>query len=237
MNVIEEFIWRVAKLEDLESRLSILSVIHDFDEKFTSLSERLELFSDTCSSITDSRLLRQLMLTIRDIGNIMNEGSSRGDAVGFSVSSLNMLSNIRGVNGVSLLSYVADVALHQGIRPGALLRELPQLHEAVRLPSFAELIVEVQGALLQVSFSKHSLVNSPRIQEFVRKINQRVEEMSRLLQRARECYSFVKEYFLDGSLEQESATNELFESLNTYCIRMETCLREQHSSSRRYSMG
>lgn len=79
-----------------------------FTSQAHDIQRRLDGLARACKQVIDSVRLRAVLETILAIGNIMNEGTHKGGAQGFTLDSLPALAATKGVDGkTTLMDYLA----------------------------------------------------------------------------------------------------------------------------------
>ena len=91
-------------------KLKIWSLINKFEEKAPGLAESLEFLIPACNEIKSNKHFGLILSIILGLGNILNGGSIRGQADGFSLDLLNKLPGIKDSFGNSILTWVCSKA-------------------------------------------------------------------------------------------------------------------------------
>lgn len=106
----EQFVLIVYPLEGLRSKLETWSFILAFDEDAEILLRSMDCLSSALSELMNSSELRIIFGIILSIGNYLNGGTIRGQADGFEVDALRLLSSIKSLDrGFSLLDFIVSV--------------------------------------------------------------------------------------------------------------------------------
>jgi Formin Homology 2 Domain len=88
--------------------LSCWQFLQEFLETTAPLGKHFRCIIDSCQLTRSSSGLRKALGTVLAVGNYMNGGSARGQADGFALEALDLLSSTKDVtNSISLLEYVA----------------------------------------------------------------------------------------------------------------------------------
>ncbi|MQL95015.1 hypothetical protein Taro_027673 [Colocasia esculenta] len=124
----EQFFLELMKVPRVESKLRVFSFRITFAMQVNDLRTNLNTINDASNEVKGSKKLRQIMQTILTLGNVLNQGTARGSAVGFKLDSLLKLSDIRARNNkMTLMHYLckdswmaksADSAPSQPTRSG-----------------------------------------------------------------------------------------------------------------------
>ncbi|CAE7872511.1 forA, partial [Symbiodinium sp. KB8] len=80
--------------------------------QFSQLQDRLSLFEDAFTCVSDSVSLQRFLQYALAAGNFLNYGTNRSNVYGFKLSTLGKLSSLKSVdNKMSLLDYITRVAV------------------------------------------------------------------------------------------------------------------------------
>uniref|UniRef100_A0A7S2WBB6 FH2 domain-containing protein n=1 Tax=Rhizochromulina marina TaxID=1034831 RepID=A0A7S2WBB6_9STRA len=142
------------------AKLTVLITMKSFDTQCDDLVRRLQIMSRACSQITSSARLARLLSEVLAVGNVMNEGTQKGGAMGFTVDSLLKLTQTRSVcKSMTVLDYIVDTLLSKEEADVVDFREeLQDLESASRLP-MTELCSEAQSLCGGVQTAKRELKN------------------------------------------------------------------------------
>ena len=80
----------------LARRLKYTIALNSFREGCLSIEERVRSLLDSCSLILSNDKLARILQKMLAIGNIMNEGTHKGQASGFTLDSLMKMVNTKG---------------------------------------------------------------------------------------------------------------------------------------------
>lgn len=110
LDMAEQYVWKVSsKVQFVREKLHALTYMGKFNDSLAVQQYNLELLRAACDEILGSlkfsSLLRDVLLPI---GNKLNEGTRRGVAVGFKLSTLKTLCQTKANNEMNLLEYVLD---------------------------------------------------------------------------------------------------------------------------------
>ncbi|CAA7399776.1 unnamed protein product [Spirodela intermedia] len=106
----EQFFLELMKVPRVESKLRVFSFKITFSTQVNELRSNLNTINDAAIEVKGSKKLRQIMQTILTLGNVLNQGTARGSAVGFKLDSLLKLSDIRARNNrMTLMHYLSKL--------------------------------------------------------------------------------------------------------------------------------
>ena len=102
-------------LPELRSRLRCTIIASSFGSSCLKLNESISTLLDVCNLILSSDQLSRIMQKMLAVGNIMNQGTHRGQATGFTLDSLMKMVNTKGVDKkTSILDYVVKSTIEKG---------------------------------------------------------------------------------------------------------------------------
>ncbi|ONK73646.1 uncharacterized protein A4U43_C04F33780 [Asparagus officinalis] len=106
----EQFFLELMKVPRVESKLRVFSFRINFSSQVKDLRSNLNTINSASKEVKDSLKLRQIMQTILTLGNALNQGTTRGSAVGFKLDSLLKLSDTRAKNNkMTLMHYLCKL--------------------------------------------------------------------------------------------------------------------------------
>ncbi|KAI4327950.1 hypothetical protein L6164_020354 [Bauhinia variegata] len=106
----EQFFMELMKVPRVESKLRVFAFKITFSSQVNELRLNLNTINDASREVKESVKLRQIMQTILTLGNALNQGTTRGSAVGFKLDSLLKLSDTRARNNkMTLMHYLCKL--------------------------------------------------------------------------------------------------------------------------------
>nr|XP_043619708.1 formin-like protein 18 [Erigeron canadensis] len=106
----EQFFLELMKVPRTEAKLKAFSYKIQFTSQVSELTKSLNMVFLSVEQIRSSVKLRRVMQTILSLGNALNQGTSRGAAVGFRLDSLLKLNETRSRNTkMTLMHYLCKV--------------------------------------------------------------------------------------------------------------------------------
>lgn len=106
----EKYLIKINDIPNHQVKLKIWSLTNKFEEKLPGLTESLEHMVNACNEIKNNKYFKLILSIILGLGNILNGGSSRGQADGFSLDLLNKLPGIKDNLGNSILTWICAKA-------------------------------------------------------------------------------------------------------------------------------
>ncbi|XP_076911320.1 formin-like protein 17 [Bidens hawaiensis] len=106
----ELFFMELMKVPRSEAKLRVFSYKIQFNTQVSDLSKSLNYVFLSVEQVRSSVKLRRVMQTILSLGNALNQGTSRGSAVGFRLDSILKLNETRARNNkMTLMHYLCKV--------------------------------------------------------------------------------------------------------------------------------
>jgi len=141
----ELFFYKLKDIKRLKQKVKSMQTVDTFDGCTEDLMKKFSTLRDACNEVVGSKKLKKLLETILAIGNIMNEGSQKGGAVGFTFDSLLKLTQTKSVDGkTSILDYIVKTfATKNQLEDLDLPSDLPSIFNASRL-SIVECVNDVR---------------------------------------------------------------------------------------------
>mmetsp|Transcript_24624 Transcript_24624/g.36263 ORF Transcript_24624/g.36263 Transcript_24624/m.36263 type:complete len:2041 (+) Transcript_24624:160-6282(+) len=100
---------------ELPKRLACFITILTFEESAVAISSKMKKVIDACNEIISSDNLARVLQKMLTVGNLMNAGTFRGGASGFSLDSLLKMVHTKGVDKkTSVLDYVIKSLIDRG---------------------------------------------------------------------------------------------------------------------------
>ncbi|XP_061375781.1 formin-like protein 13, partial [Gastrolobium bilobum] len=106
----EQFLLELMKVPRVESKLRVFSFRIQFHSQVSDLKNSLNVVNAIAEEIRNSFKLKRIMQTILSLGNALNQGTTRGSAIGFRLDSLLKLTETRARNNkMTLMHYLCKV--------------------------------------------------------------------------------------------------------------------------------
>ncbi|KAH0463968.1 hypothetical protein IEQ34_006754 [Dendrobium chrysotoxum] len=104
------FFLELMKVPRVESKLRVFSFKIQFCQQVSDLQKSLNAIDSACEQIRNSVKLKEIMKKILYLGNMLNQGTARGSAIGFRLDSLLKLTDTRATNSkMTLMHYLCKV--------------------------------------------------------------------------------------------------------------------------------
>ena len=106
----EKYLVKINDIPNHQIKLRIWSLTNKFEEKLPGITESLEYVVGACNEIKTNKYFKLILSIILGLGNILNGGSSRGQADGFSLDLLKKLPGVKDSLGNSALTWICSKA-------------------------------------------------------------------------------------------------------------------------------
>ncbi|KAL9809655.1 Formin-like protein 20 [Arabidopsis thaliana] len=146
----EQYFLEVMKVPGVESKLRAFSFKIQFGTQIAELNKGLNAVNSACEEVRTSEKLKEIMANILCMGNILNQGTAEGSAVGFKLKSLLILSDTCAPNSkMTLMHYLCKVLASKASDLLDFHKDLESLESAskIQLKSLAEEIQAITKGL------------------------------------------------------------------------------------------
>ncbi|CAH2036171.1 unnamed protein product [Thlaspi arvense] len=137
----EQFFLELMKVPRVESKLRVFFFKIQFSTQITEFEKSLNVVNSACEEVRSSRKLKEIMKHILHLGNALNQGTAKGDAVGYKLESLLKLSDTCVPNSkMTLMHYLCKVLTYKASHLLDFHKDLESLESAskIHLKSLAE---------------------------------------------------------------------------------------------------
>lgn len=168
----EQFFLELMKVPRVESKLRVFLFKIQFNTQVTDFKKSLNTVNAACDEVRRSVKLKEIMKLILTLGNLLNQGTARGSAVGFKLDSLLKLTDTRATNNkMTLMHYLCK---HLARTSPVLLdfhEDLLSLEAAtkIQLKSLAEEMQAITKGLEKVKQELAASENDGPVSEIFRK--------------------------------------------------------------------
>ncbi|XP_042417838.1 formin-like protein 20 [Zingiber officinale] len=168
----EQFFLELMKVPRVESKLRVFSFKIQFGSQVSELRQSLNTIDSTCAEIRNSDKLKEIMKKILFLGNTLNQGTTRGSAIGFRLDSLLKLTDTRATNNkMTLMHYLCKVIASRSPSLLDFHEHLSSLEAAskIQLKSLAEEMQAIVKGLEKVELELNASENDGPVSEIFRK--------------------------------------------------------------------
>ncbi|KAK8982752.1 hypothetical protein V6N11_046664 [Hibiscus sabdariffa] len=156
----EQFFMELMKVPRVETKLNVFLFKIQFNTQIVEFRKSLNTVNSACDEIRNSPRFKEIMKKILFLGNVLNQGTARGAAVGFKLDSLLKLSDTRASNSrMTLMNYLCKVLASKTPELLEFYKDFVNLEAAtkIQLKSLAE---EMQAITKGLEKVKQELVAS-----------------------------------------------------------------------------
>ncbi|KAJ3673025.1 hypothetical protein LUZ60_006399 [Juncus effusus] len=144
----ELFFLELMKVPRMESKLRVFSFKIQFRAQVWDLKKSLSSIDLACEEIRNSAKLKEIMKKILLLGNMLNQGTARGSAIGFRLDSLLKLTDTRATNNkMTLMHYLCKVLASKSPKLLDFHEDLTSLENASRIQ--LKLLAEEMQAIVK----------------------------------------------------------------------------------------
>lgn len=130
----ETILIKLKEIEHSKDKFQLWMFSYDFDDQIENFEEHINAYIKSFDVVKNSKTLRKILSYTLTIGNILNGGSNKGQADGFTLDSLTKLVSIKDCNNKSLLQNIAIRLKNEDENFGNIRREFELCEEAVKVP-------------------------------------------------------------------------------------------------------
>ena len=128
----EKYIVQINDIPNHVTKLNIWSLINKFEEKLPGTTESLKYMIGACEEIKSNQHFKLILSITLGLGNILNGGSTRGQADGFHLDLIKKLPGIKDNNGNSIMTWICSKAHKIDSSFEGFKGKFPQLEKAVQ---------------------------------------------------------------------------------------------------------
>ncbi|KAL3986342.1 hypothetical protein ACH3XW_42360 [Acanthocheilonema viteae] len=216
LSVADRFFYEISNVPRHEERLRCLHIISTYRERVDDVSNIVETVTNASAAVTGSKRLRQLLRMVLAMGNFLNCGKRNGNAYGFTLGSLRLLTEVRNSlrSDRNLLHYIVEQMENKKSDVLRLKRDLESVHQAAR-HSRKEIEQELCALRKSISIATEALRSS----EAVNKQDVWNNECDRNVDR----FVAVLKNFLNSAENEFAQVEKQYSEMNTkfrVCVRM-----------------
>ncbi len=129
----EEYLITLNKIPNAKFKLSIWNFTFEYMENFTLVKTALDSLNEGTKEIRENTLLKKILAYIVTIGNILNGGSTKGQADGFGIDFLPKLSGVKDIKNTNLVQYICGLIKKEDESFDGIRKFFPNLENAAKL--------------------------------------------------------------------------------------------------------
>ncbi|EJW78560.1 hypothetical protein WUBG_10530 [Wuchereria bancrofti] len=205
LSVADRFFYEISNVPRHEERLRCLHIISTYRERISDISSTVETVTNASTAVTGNKRLRQLLRIILAVGNFLNCGKRNGNAYGFTLASLRLLTDVRNSlrSDRNLLHYIVEQFENKKSDVLGLKRDLESVYQAAR-HSRKEMEQELCALRKSISIATEALKDTEAINEGDTWNNERdknvdrfVEVLKNFLNSAQNDFAQVEKQYAD----------------------------------------
>ena len=170
----EMFLIELNEIPNYQEKLKVWSLILKYEFLMPRLEEAFEYMIPACEEIKKSKHFQLFLATILSLGNVMNGGTTKGQADGFSLDLLPKLSGIKDSLGNNILTFICSKANKNDPSFEGFKNKFPQLEKAAGF-SMSETKKKLDELNNMVNTVDKLLTNLNTQDEFIKKATNSLE--------------------------------------------------------------
>lgn len=212
----EVYLVKLNQIPNHQVKLKIWSLINKFEEKAPGLTESLEYLIPACNEIKSNKHFGLILSIILGLGNILNGGSVRGQADGFSLDLLSKLPGIKDSFGNSILTWICSKANKIDSSFEGFKGQFPTLLKASQysLKETNDSLKELQKVTSQLEQLVKDLYEEDQFKkksmESLENFKVKVEIFDKKNNQNKECYESLIKYYGYKEKDNVFTKNEVF---------------------------
>jgi len=133
----EEFMVALSKISFSKIKLTIWTFICEYQENYDNVLSAINVTNIAIKEIKNSQLITKILGYILSIGNVLNAGTTKGQADGFNLDIITKLNSVKDVNNKTLGNFICTVILKEDNSIETLKKNCLNITEASKI-SYAE---------------------------------------------------------------------------------------------------
>eukprot|EP01114_Cavostelium_apophysatum_P015134 TRINITY_DN4063_c0_g1_i1.p1 TRINITY_DN4063_c0_g1~~TRINITY_DN4063_c0_g1_i1.p1 ORF type:complete len:914 (+),score=272.33 TRINITY_DN4063_c0_g1_i1:72-2813(+) len=242
--VAEQFAYKIDQIPDLERHLRTFIFVLSFEAKRAEIKQELNIVRVASNEILENKKLPPFLDYVLEVGNFINEGSPRGGAFGFKLSSLQKLEETKTTDNKSTLTqFIAGALKKQAPDLIGAIGQLSQSEHAARI-SLQTVLSEVSTLKKQYQQAQDYLSKLPQqkfpefeVASFLDKSQKAVDDVVHSYEGAEEVVKKAMEYLCEDSQTTQpedffASVHQLVRSFNDAANRNEAALKNAEKAKK-----
>ena len=212
----ERYLVKINDIPNHQIKLKIWSLTNKFEEKLPGLTESLEYMISACDEIKSNKHFKLILSIILGLGNILNGGSTRGQADGFSLDLLNKLPGVKDNFGNSALTWICSKAYKMDPSFEGFKGKLPQLEKAAQfsLKETNDTINALKSIINQLESMMKNLISEDKFkqksEENLESFKSQLDSFEKKNKKNTEAYQNLVKYYGYKEKDDIYTKNEVF---------------------------
>ena len=216
----EKYLIQINSIPNAKTKLHIWSTLLEFNDSFPGVQESFSYMQDACNELKQNKFFKEMLSAILTIGNVLNGGTQKGQADGFSLDVLPKLSSVKDNKGQTVLNWVCHKVKKIDDSFDGLKKYFPQLikasayslSECVKsLNELKRFLTNIQKELKDIE-TQDNFINE--VNNTLNDYNDKIKQIEKLSNDNLKVYQNTAKYF--GYTEKDSkykAPEEFFRML------------------------
>ena len=197
----EMFLIELNGIPNYKEKLKIWSTKFKYEFILLKIFESFSYMVPACKELKENKHFHKVLLAILSLGNIMNGGTAKGQADGFSLDLLPKLAGIKDSNGKSILTFIGTIVNREDPSFEGFKNKFPNLEKAAGY-SMSETKKKLDELISMVNIVEKGLNKLNTGDEFCNKANhslleaqKKVEELKKLEEGNKNTYHETIKFF------------------------------------------
>jgi hypothetical protein len=129
----EEYLISLNKIPFAKLKLGVWNFTFEYQENFTLVKIALDSLHNATIEIRENLLIKKFLAYVITIGNILNGGTTKGQADGFAIDFLSKLNGVKDNKNTNLVQYICGLIKKEDENFDGMRKFLPNLESASKL--------------------------------------------------------------------------------------------------------
>ena len=211
----EKYIVQINNIPNHVTKLNIWSLINKFEEKLPGTIESLKYMIGACEEIKSNQHFKLILSITLGLGNILNGGSTRGQADGFHLDLIKKLPGIKDNNGNSIMTWICSKAHKIDSSFEGFKGKFPQLEKAVQfsLKEINQVLNEIKKIISQIEKLMKDLPGDKfkqKTEENLTYFNEKYKSFEESDKKNKEAYKNLVKFYGYKETDDICEKNEVF---------------------------
>ena len=211
----EKYIVQINNIPNHVTKLNIWSLINKFEEKLPGTTESLKYMIGACEEIKSNQHFKLILSITLGLGNILNGGSTRGQADGFHLDLIKKLPGIKDNNGNSIMTWICSKAHKIDSSFEGFKGKFPQLEKAVQfsLKEINQVLNEIKKIISQIEKLMKDLPGDKfkqKTEENLTYFNEKYKSFEESDKKNKEAYKNLVKFYGYKETDDICEKNEVF---------------------------
>lgn len=228
------------KLPGSKLKLNIWSFFYNYQENYELILNDVDILNKASFEIKNNENFKKIISYILAIGNILNGGTQKGQADGFSLDILSKISSVKDNNNKTLTQYICNIMKREDDTFDGLKGSCLSVIEATKI-SFTETLTNLNKIKKELKDELNNLNKLSNLQdEFYLKSNLQLNKYSKEIEKIDEDFTKSKNIFQETvsfygyqpSDEKYKNPEKFFELINNFINEIERALPKDETKNK-----